>query len=100
MQHLERVEILIDRLGALDVQHRRKHAVGDALFDVRGVPADLHLAAGLRARSGTAATAIASVACSASRYPAVEASTPFSPPAARASSDGGGASPSRALALR
>jgi hypothetical protein len=41
------MEILVDRLGALDVQHRRMHTVCDALFDIRGVPADPHPAAGL-----------------------------------------------------
>ncbi len=40
MQHVEHIEIRVDRFRAFDMQHRRECIVGETMFDIGDVAAD------------------------------------------------------------
>ena len=42
MQHLQHLEIAVDRFGALDVEDGRQRACRVGVADIRGAPADPH----------------------------------------------------------
>ena len=44
VEHVQQLEIRVDRLGAFDMQHRRQHVVGEAAFDIAGIAADANAA--------------------------------------------------------
>ena len=44
VEHVEQLEVRVDRFGAFDMQHRRQHVFGEAAFDIAGSAADANAA--------------------------------------------------------
>ncbi len=47
VEHVEQIEIRIDRFGAFDMQHRRQYVIGNRTLDIAGGAAETNAALGL-----------------------------------------------------
>ena len=55
VKHVQKLESRINRFGALDMQHRRQHVIGETALDIAGIAANADAARRTPVRSETAA---------------------------------------------